>query len=84
MSGAGMKGEMTTDQARDNVRKDLENPLIGNKLQADAVAALKQRGINNPSTLQIMDYLVEQQMRGSKRATNPTGSATLPPGFKLD
>lgn len=84
MSGTGLKGEMTLDQARDNVRKDLDNPMIANKMQQDAAAALKQRGISNPTSLQIMDYLVEQQMKGSKRATGVTGSATLPPGFKLD
>lgn len=81
---AGLKGEMTVDQARDNVRKDLENPMLGGKLQADAVAALKARGVANPTSLQVMDYLVEQQMKGSKRATGTSGSATLPAGFKLD
>lgn len=82
--GAGMKGEMTIDQARDNVRKDLENPLVSGQMQKDAAAALKQRGIANPTSIQIMDYLVEQQMKGSKRATGATGSATLPAGFQLD
>lgn len=75
---AGMKGEMTIDQARDNVRKDLENPVVGNKMQADAAGALKARGIANPTSLQIMDYLVEQQMKGSKRATGTTGSSNYP------
>ena len=82
--GAGMKGEMTIDQARDNVRKDLEKPIVGNQLRKDAEAALKKQGNPAPSTLQVIDYLVQQQMQGSKRATGAGGSPTLPPGFVPD
>ena len=86
-AGARLGGVMTRDQAEDNVRKDLENMLSGPKMISDASAALKAQGIQNPTSLQIKDYLVQQQM------TKPVGGApmaasgkvpALPTGFKLD
>jgi len=85
-AGARLGGVMTRDQAEDNVRKDLENMMTGPKMISDASAALKAQGIQNPTTLQIKDYLVQQQMN------KPTGAApvasgkvpALPSGFKLD
>jgi len=85
-AGARLGGVMTRDQAEDNVRKDLENMMTGPKMISDASNALKTQGIQNPTTLQIKDYLVQQQMN------KPTGAApvasgkvpALPSGFKLD
>lgn len=86
-AGARLGGAMTRDQAEDNVRKDLENMMTGPKMISDASAALKAQGIQNPTSLQIKDYLVQQQM------TKPAGGApmassgkvpALPSGFKLD
>jgi hypothetical protein len=68
-AGARLSGVMTRDQAEDNVRKDLENMLSGPKMISDASTALKAQGIQNPTSLQIKDYLVQQQM------TKPTGAA---------
>lgn len=86
-AGAKLGGVMSRDQAEDNVRKDLENMMTGPKMISDASAALKAQGIQNPTSLQIKDYLVQQQM------TKPAGGApmassgkvpALPSGFKLD
>lgn len=77
---------MTRDQAEDNVRKDLEDFRVGPKLMSDATAALKASGIANPTTLQIKEYLVQQNMKGvDLAAPAQTGKVPPPPpGFKLN
>ena len=72
---------MTRDQAEDNVRKDLEDFRTGPALMKDATAALKAAGVANPSTLQIKEYLVQQNMKGVSIAapeSRNTGAAPLP------
>ncbi len=82
---AGPKA-MTRDQAEDNVRKDLEDFRVGPKLMNDATAALKASGIANPTTLQIKEYLVQQNMKGVDLSIPAqTGKVpSPPPGFKLN
>lgn len=85
-SGLAGPKPMTRDQAEDNVRKDLEDFRVGPKLMNDATAALKASGIANPTTLQIKEYLVQQNMKGVNLAAPiQTGKVPpLPPGFKLN
>lgn len=84
--GAAGPKPMTRDQAEDNVRKDLEDFRTGPRLINDATAALKASGIANPTTLQIKEYLVQQNMKGVDLAA-PAQAGKVPPpppGFKLN
>ncbi len=76
-AGARLGGVMTRDQAEDNVRKDLENMMTGPKMISDAASALKASGVQNPTSLQIKDYLVQQQMAKSTGASPAASSGKV-------
>ena len=83
---ASAKAVMTRDQAADNVRKNLENIVLGGKLMKQASEALKASGNANPSVSQIQEYLIQLEMNPSSGApTASSGKAPPPPtGYKVD
>jgi hypothetical protein len=83
---AQMQPTKARDIAEDNVRKDLENTMVGPKLQKDAIEALKKSGIASPSMLEIKEYLVRRQMAaiGSQEAASSGKVPPPPAGFKPD
>jgi hypothetical protein len=83
---ANAKAVMTRDQAADNVRKNLENIVLGGKLMKQASEALKANGNPNPNVSQIQEYLIQLEMNPSSGApTASSGKAPPPPtGYKVD
>lgn len=78
---ATAKAVMTRDQAADNVRKNLENIVLGTKLMKQGSDALKASGNSNPSVSQIQEYLVQLEMNPS---TSSDASTSKQKVIKLD
>jgi hypothetical protein len=80
------KAVMTRDQAADNVRKNLENIVLGTKLMKQASEALKASGNANPNISQIQEYLIQLEMNPSSGAPSASSGKAPPPptGYKVD
>ena len=77
---------MTRDQAADNVRKNLENIVLGTKLMKQASEALKTSGNANPNISQIQEYLIQLEMNPNSGAPSASSGKAPPPptGYKVD
>lgn len=80
---SGFKGEMTRDQAADNVRKNMENMMLAGEMRKAAATALKAQGNANPSITDIMNYLVDQELKGSARPGAAAPASSLPKGVTV-
>jgi len=80
------KAVMTRDQAADNVRKNLENIVLGTKLMKQASEALKTSGNANPNISQIQEYLIQLEMNPNSGAPSASSGKAPPPptGYKVD
>ena len=71
------KAVMTRDQAADNVRKNLENIVLGTKLMKQASEALKASGNANPNISQIQEYLIQQEMNPNSGAPSASSGKVV-------